>query len=295
VRAFGLAALVGLAAACGKDGKSESECRGEARELQALLRAADTGPSAIYVDRDITLVPRPELAATARDLPYGPVVTINRDGRYRFGGERDLGAYDVAHQVSLEYEKSAKHRRPDDQEPVVYLVIDAAAPWGPVYSVVDYIESFEVPGRIGFVFGVATAPSTPPPRTWMDDKLDQVLAGEPSQRAVELAKAVSDVVKPCPALARVFGQVGGVAAEDKATALIDALEAALVECRCDLDVPALRSAMYRVLHDDLAAGAELVTQARDGKVISAPQSALWRDVAPTIRGLDVPVSIDADP
>lgn len=274
--AVGVVALL-AGAACGK---SESECRAEAQGLQALLRAADTGPSVLYVDRDIALVPRPELAATARDLTYGDVVTINRDGRVRFQGVRDYGAREAIDEVYR-----ARARRGggdgdgDGKEPTLYLVIDAAAPWGVVSALVDHVKALELTGRVGFVFGVATAPSTPPPRNWMDDKLDKVLAGEPSERATGLAKALEPVVKPCAALSRLFGQVGSEAAENKSKVIIDGLEAALVECRCDLDVPALRSAMYRVLHDDHPAGAHLVTVDTDGTRVSAPDTAVWRDVA----------------
>jgi hypothetical protein len=285
MRALGLAALLGLAAACGK---SESECRAEARELQALLRAADTGPTVVYVDRDITLVPRPELARSV--ALYGAVVTITADGGLRFGSRRGIGLDELRLELT---EMRQQHPR-TEPEPLAYLVIDAAAPWGRVVEAATAVRDAGI-AQVGFAFGIVTAGPPPPPRNWMDDKLDALFGGEPGERAVELAKLVEQVVKPCPALTRLFGQVGGAAGESKAKFIIDGLEAALVECKCDFDVAALRSALYRVMHDDLAARAEPVTLSAEGRPFTAPATATWREVAGRVRDLQLPVRFDVGP
>src|SRR5262249_14688112 len=54
-------------------------------------------------------------------------------------------------------------------------------------------------------------------------------------------------VDRCPSLEKLFGRVAPV--DDHGRYLIDHIAPALVECNCSLDLPALRSLMWRLLRN----------------------------------------------
>ncbi len=126
----------------------------------------------------------------------------------------------------------------------LYLQLDRATPWSKVVELVDMAKRVGHK-QLGFAFATDDK-LTPPPRAPIDDRLDALRSGAPADRAVELSRLVEKLVEDCPALIREFGKVGAEA-DSKADAIIKALTPALIECKCNVDMPALRAVMWRVM------------------------------------------------
>jgi hypothetical protein len=129
-----------------------------------------------------------------------------------------------------------------------------------------------------FVFSVPVT-ETPPPRNWVDDKLDALQAkrDDGGGKATEFAKLASDIVKSCSALEKVYGRVSPDENEDKATYIIEGTGPALIECNCDADLPALRSIMWRLLSNPHPTNVVEVEVASDGAPIEVSATTSWRD------------------
>ena len=82
----------------------------------------------------------------------------------------------------------------------------------------------------------------------MDDKLDAILKAESGERASEVAKLASQVVRDCEPLKKEFGSVASVEGQDKGMILASAVKPALIACKCQANIPELRSVMFRILY-----------------------------------------------
>ncbi len=267
-------AIVALLAACGKSGGtpaerdlsddrsgpglaaakqlSESECRTEATAVGDLLvAAAQEPPSPLSVPDEVQLVTRTDLPLR-RDLHTAPGVVLTPS-------RIALDDHDVADLDALEaelHDRFVKLQHDLDSgvmqprwvpEPrLVYVAIAPDTPWQRVTAVVSAAAKagFEAPV---FVF---EQPQTlkPAPRSPIDDKLDAIMNKPPSDRAVEVAKLAEKLVKQCTPLQKAFGAVAPVEGDDKATTIARAVAPSLIECRCHVDLPALRSVLFRVIY-----------------------------------------------
>jgi hypothetical protein len=92
-------------------------------------------------------------------------------------------------------------------------------------------------------------PSTePPPRTRVDDDFDKAEAlpdmSEKGRRMAQIAEAVAE---QCPQLFEAFGKIYSLqATDDRHASMISALGPAILACKCKVDIPALRSLLYRL-------------------------------------------------
>lgn len=221
--------------------KSEPACRDQASALVELL---DKTPHAMsrFDAHGITLVPRADAVAAADD--GAPVVKIIANGLVYRGKLLDASELDV--ELVAEQARIAEAGRAPADPRRIYFAIDAGAPW---QQVVDGVRAAALAGfdAPGFVFAAGARPSPTFPRTAIDDRLDR-LEADPAgaaTRATALAQMLEDMTRSCPALVRLFGTIASTEG-DKAEHLIRGLGPALVECECNIDVPALRAVLWRM-------------------------------------------------
>lgn len=270
MRRLGLAALVlaGLVGACGGGGKDAAVCRREAAELSQLLATMDHEPPGFY-GSGITLVSRSDVPPTPP--PSGIEIHVTREGALYLGEPLDAPG------VRDRLERDARRPRGGTERGLLYLVIAEDARWADVAHATavgweaDLVE-------LALAFARPPVPVTPPPRSRIDDDLERIRDSvEPGQKATELARLLQGVVRGCPALVRAFGSVAGVEGESKADTLMRAIEPALVECNCSLDMRSLSSALFWLLYVDKPTSAFRITLAADGEPIELPPDTPWRD------------------
>ena len=167
-------------AAC-KGGAAKESCRREAADLQALLRAADTGDRTLRIPRDAKLVMRDDLPEP-KDMPPAPVVHL-RANRLSIDGN---DAASVAGMVD---------NRGDGRW---FVVIDADVAWSRVVEVVSAGMQSPV-----FVF-TGSDPVKAPRRVPIDDAIDAIDAA-PDTGAMRIAELMAEQIKSCPSLQKVFG------------------------------------------------------------------------------------------
>jgi hypothetical protein len=275
--------VAGLAlGACGK-GVDAGTCRERAHELSTLLNTIDHDSPLFRDDGSVHLVVRPDLARTAPGVLVAEVVEV-RASDVVFHGQPvldqvELGARLAAARAKLESNVAAgAYGRYQPDPTLILLVVDEAAPHA---SVVAAAGAAHAAGftRPAFVFGRPPAQVAAPPRSWIDDDLDRLMNDDPGQKAFELSRMTDKITKSCPALARAFGAVASDEGADRAQTLIDEIEPALIQCNCTLDIPALRSVMYRVMYVAKPTGLLQVTLAPDGRVLALPATTPWREAS----------------
>lgn len=269
--------LLLVLAGCNK--LSADECKREAAAIQTLLRSADTEPQLLYVDDKMQLVERTDLPATR--VPSAPVVILDEQG-VTYQGERipgDLRARLTAARAQIveDIEAGRTPRRDPPDPALVYFQIDKRTRWP---RVVEAWQAARDAGMTspGFVFGVPMT-VTPPPRAPIDTELDALGNSDAANKATELANIISKQVEGCPAMIRAFGSIGAEDGGSKAKRLIDDLGPALVECKCNVDIPNFRSAMWRALANTKPTRVLRFDPAATPDPIALPATATWADAA----------------
>lgn len=273
-----LVLVVVVAVAGCRKGKDPAVCRTDAHSLSAYLGSIDRDAPPFWAG-DLKLVLRPDLPRV--ELRYAPVLEIRADRLVLDGSMIDNHA-DLEDRLRGRHEAAvrdvelgtSRHNPPDPT--LLNLLIDERAPWEIVVEVADtaLAAGFDHPA---VAFARPPAAITRPPRAPIDDELDRAAAAEPSQRATQFARSMQKVVASCPALIRVFGEIGSSDGGDKSQQLLDGLEPALVECNCRVDLPALRSVFFRLFYVEHPVTAVAVVLAADGRAVVQPASTPWRD------------------
>jgi hypothetical protein len=250
--------VVAILVGC-KGGKSKSECQTETADLVQWLKAIPRSP----------MFPRDIHPATRKDLARAPymereVILIGANAIH-YRGQMVADARDLGDRL-----------RPSPDH-AIYFAIDRDAAWGVVASVaavtaehgLDHVSVlYELPD---------VAPATPPPRSKVDDALDKLGSADSSDVAMEISRHMREIIKPCAGLDRAFSRVGADEG-DKLAYLIAATGETLPECGCDIDIPAFRSVMWRVVYSPTAVGAVPLVLARDGTPVEAPVTAHWSEI-----------------
>ena len=258
--------LVAILVGC----KGKAACKADVDELMTFFRAMDHSMP-LYFDGDgIKLVERTDLP---RHQPSPTaVIVIGKTIRWQ-GGEVSLDKLgDRLADYRAWVMKSPRRGNPSE----INLAIDVNAAWGDVVSVADvaFRSGFTHPA---FGFGVPVTVK-PPPRVAVDDELDKIKKEDAGgNRAVELANLMSDIVKSCKPLKKSFGAVGADEGGDKAQMLIDEMGPALLECNCDVDIPALRNVFFAVANNPHPATVIHVDLAKGGKAIALPAATPWSE------------------
>jgi hypothetical protein len=255
--------------------RSEPECRPRAEELGRFLTTMDHDMTPFTPADDVHLVTRTDLAPI--DFRLGPVVDVVGT-RVRLDGEAIADRADLASRLARAYD-TAGHPPPPGgfPAPELYIALDADAPWD---TVVWIAEEASRAGVAAPRFAFARPPATPPPpRSPTDDAFDAIMKRDASDRATEAARITESVVSRCGALQEVFAQVATVPGEDKAATLLAAIGPALVECDCKADLPALRTAFWRVVGNPRPMSFLPVRLAQDAAPLALPPTTTWRDAS----------------
>ena len=279
--------LLALAMLLGCGGKKAADCKLEAEELYTLLKTTPHQASPFYPQQGLTLVFRTDLGVTpiAPGLVVSVMPTVLMFQGMTFG---DTAA--LVDQVTKSRDNAPRMR--DRTIKQVYLQLDKSTRWS---QVVELAKAFEGAGfTIGFAFETG-AKLTPPPRSPIDDKLDALMADkDAANKATKLATMAKDVVDGCPALAKSFSAVSSVEGEDKAEILIERTKEGLIDCNCKIDVPELRSMLWRVMAVEPAV--QVVTYSsilRGDNKVATRATATWAEIGPKLPKVDsVQLTID---
>ncbi|NVB84918.1 MAG: hypothetical protein HOV81_41510 [Kofleriaceae bacterium] len=271
-------------------GKSAKECKTDAEALATLLRETPHEPE-MFVLAGRHLVARPDLT-DKRGFGYAPVLDITKAG-FAMQGE-PIAQAELSTKLATIHDQGAQHWMGRGSDPDrIYFAIDGDVTWD---RVVMAFEAAEAAGLVkeAFVFEYPSKPLTPPPRSAVDAELDKLQADpDAANKASRLAEMMSTRVKRCKSLQQLFGGVAAVEGEDKADFIITGLAEALVECECNVDMPELRSIMWRVLATQHQTRVyEFAPRVRD-ETIAFPATTTWADaskkLAPPLRGAKLAV------
>lgn len=285
-----------LLSTVGACGTSPEECRTYANDLGALLlRAAEEPPSLFSLPDDLALVERTDLPR--QDDPYAKAIEVT-EAVTRFG-------YDVLDQPQLakaladEWMKRARELELYPSRPghpidpgLVYFVIDARAPWPKV------VEAFDAATYAGMT-SIAIAFHAPqplklPPRAPIDDKLDEILLAPAGSRAHEISKIIEQQIRSCPSIRVAVSAAVAGDYDDKATQLAKVVPDALIHCACRVNMPDLRSTLFRLLYIPRPVRTLHFDPAQPAAAIALPATATWSDAArmltPTTRNAQFSVA-----
>ena len=264
------AVLMCLAVSLASCGNSERACRAKAEALGAVLREADTRRG--IETRHVKLVLRTDLPLVPD--AWGSVIELGSEGAWT--PWRDVGASPFA--AVLDLERAARERLPGHADEPFQLAIDAATPWKMVVEALDAIGAAGAQ-RVEIVFARPPAERSPPPRTALDDELDAILRAAPSERATMFAARIRDVVEGCDAVKRLFGSVASSDRASKEELFITGLPPALIACDCACDVPALTSAMWRLMSNEHPTTTLTLALGGEHEILALPGSTTWREAS----------------
>jgi hypothetical protein len=223
-----------LLAACGsKEGRRGGpSCEERAARLERRLAVLAAEPAALIVVPDGLAPiesPRGEPIRAA-----GLVVTIRRDGALELSGEPVEGPDVLRDRLALAVEPARW-----DGADATYVLADRAAP----ASAVAAVLAAGPPGLTARLVVRGPAPPAEPHDETLRElssvvTFDATMEGtDPSERAVELARAMETIVARCPPIIEVFGAVAGV--EDKGAMIARGTPPAMRACKCRLTDPDL--------------------------------------------------------
>lgn len=280
--------VVCLAVCLASCGKSKQACRAEAEALGQLLRDADTSRG--VATEHAKLVVRTDLPLAPDDR--GTVVELWPGGAWTWGSDRP--GEPIAAILERVREQAARYGRAGEAPPAVQLAIDAATPWQRVVEALDTIAAHGDP-RVLIVFARPPSKHTPPPRTSLDRELDAILLEEPAERATRLAERISKLVEDCAAVKQLFASVAGDDGTSKEEYFITGLPPALIACECKCDVPALASAMWRVMANAHPTTTLALSLGEPNALLELPAATPWQEASarltPGTRGIRARVAV----
>jgi hypothetical protein len=293
VRARILVVLVFLAG-CEKAEHDAPHCKASADELAAFLAASDHEQPVLWdsdLDRlhlamrtDLSrgAVARASIVEVSPDVPDGVVHNGERLSLRELADRLADDARAIADGLA-----SGRFRELTPiQRTRLVVAVDQRAAWGAVARVVDVAASAGF-DHIAFLFERPSA-TAPPPRTAIDDEMDALavrhqptdLANEGREREAGLIS--SKVIRSCESVPRLLDSIGR-SSGDHAELLIRGISAALVECKCDVDMPSLRSRLWRRIGTRHPTSALEITLARGARRIDQPAATAWREASQQLR------------
>jgi hypothetical protein len=256
-------ALAVAFAGCGHKPNAQ-QCASDANDLQQLLQQAMRDGSPPIADTTTALVDRPELPPLGAES--SSVVALGHD--VRVFSSPMTGDELAKH---LEWVHARKQR--------LVLAIDASATWDLVVRTITAATSAGL-DHISFAFARSGHPPVPPPRSPVDDELDTIMkAPDLADRASKLAHLLVDTAKGCPSIGKVFSAAATEDSADRSNDLVAAIGPAIVECDCNVDIPALRSLMWRTLVDEHPKSVLTTAVSPDGTAIELAGSTPWREAS----------------
>lgn len=171
--------------------------------------------------------------------------------------------------------------------PVLLLAVDADEPWEEVCKLFDAASQAGF-SRLGLLFA---HPDQDGPRKPGPSSIDGSLAElddsrSPSQRTKLLAGVLRQVLGPCPQLVSTFGSLAPLAPHERAAALAKDIPAAMIDCGCKADTPALRRLLWHMLYTPPLSALIAPLAGPDeteALTIRVPGRQRWRQVLPVLR------------
>lgn len=278
-RSIALVVAFSLGAGACSRARSEQECRADAAELGRYLSAMDHAVSPLWLGDRVRLVTRTDLAGRAET--FAPAVIVSpTDVQFqgRLVAPTELPEVLAAAARARDTVGGASSQQPDAR--AIYLAMDQESPWA---AVVGAARAAHDAGFSPILFAFARPPATPPPpRSSIDDELDAIEKGDPSRRSTEAARIIERLVARCVALQRLFG-VMAMVEEDRAERLLAGIERAVVECSCEVDLPALRAALWRMLSPRPPIAVWRVDLSPTAAPIELPAATPWREASGRLR------------
>lgn len=267
--------LLAFVLVVGCSNKSGPSCAEQALDLDRFLMGLDREQS-VQLSANTHLVTRDDLPAAKQSdgvaIELGPRDTM-------IAGQlvaRDEIADTLAARHARAVDEQALGRRHPADPQLLYLSIDETVPWERVVASAEGAQQVGFT-TLAFVFA-RTATVKRPPRSPVDDQLDKIeTSDDPSTKATQLAKLIQGVIKPCPPLTEAFGRVASTDTDDKATYIIQQVQPALVDCECKVDIPSLRSALWRVIANTRPTTDVRIALDRAAPPIALPAATPWRD------------------
>ncbi|MBA3817724.1 MAG: hypothetical protein H0X17_02450 [Deltaproteobacteria bacterium] len=285
-----LVALVACVAAlgCGQgtDGKA---CRVEAEELTRWLGTLDLEPRIFQLDR-LALVSRADLAD--RRVVTAPTVTIGAEettyqGQLASAPDELENRLTVSQRVITDDVQTGRYRGPQPPEPRrLHLLVDEAAPWERVVAVVAIAHRAGFT-RPSFIFATPPGPSTRPPRTALDDRMEALDRDAAAGKLTPDRAPSEAILERCPTVTRLFAQLGAMETGDKAEVLVRGIGPALVNCTCKVDLAALRSMLWHLLDNRQPVRGLVMETSPEAPPIALPKTMAWREASTHLRP-DVP-------
>lgn len=215
-------------------GKSKDVCRREAEELAEMFWTMDSHRG--IPTRSVKLVLRDDLPIATDES--GPVLELSSEGVTNFAALETPQGIDAVLESLLQ-------RWPGPRRPAVLLAIDAATPWGQVVAVLQALQNKQFK-ELSLVFARKPPAQQPPPHSSIDERIAAIEKdAQPSEKATQLARVMSEVVKDCESIKTLFSSVTGQG--DNAQLMMNGIPPALIECNCKCDVRAVQSMMFRIL------------------------------------------------
>lgn len=283
--------IVALALVAGCE-NSASDCKVRAGELAHYLATMDHEPEAVpgYLLDELHLVRRTDLprGAVAR-LPFIEVSPT----RVVFAGKLiaiDEQLVDEMKREARALEDAIASGRISGTDKLrrrLLLVVDQAADWGMVVRIAELAASAGF-DHLGFLFARPAA-TPPPPRSVFDDELDALTARRHPTRLIdphdgdERERIWSKVLRSCDSVRALFATVNSSGQGDKAEMLIRGIAPALIECNCDVDMPSLRSGMWRLIGQPHPTSQLEIVLERDASRIDQASSTPWREASKQLR------------
>jgi len=132
--------------------------------------------------------------------------------------------------------------------------------------------------KIAVVFE-APQPLKPPPRAPIDDKLDKILLEPAGNRAREIAEVIKNQIKSCPEINVAFEAIVTRDSGNKAKQLAKIVPDALAHCACRVNMPDLRSTLFRLLYIARPLRALQFDPASPAESVMLRAGATWADAA----------------
>jgi len=156
----------------------------------------------------------------------------------------------------------------------VWFAIDEATPWNTVADLVDATAEKGF-GKIGFVFAVANKVK-PPPHTSVDDELARAVGQE---RPAALAKVLREVTAPCKQMQDVFQNLATYQTGNKVEIFASGIGKALLDCKCNVNIPKLRSAAYYIFGATPMRGVTINVYRDAPTPLALPAATPWREAS----------------
>jgi hypothetical protein len=168
-------------------------------------------------------------------------------------------------------ERQARSKAP------LHILIDETTPWERVVMALTSAHTVGITKPI-LVFPRPPKGSPPPPSA-ADAELDAALAANKDGVATAFASYLEKLAARCPQLIEVFGEVAAHQGRDRATHMLSSMGPAVGECGCKVDIPRLRTTMWRFVGNPNPTTSLELEVVPDGKVIELPATTPWREAS----------------